>query len=109
VQDASVLLPNGFFNLGTERGHPVREGIDLFRHKARRNFKVVERERREGNPPVLISGSKKAKEALGWPSQYNNLEAIGETAWHWTPKEREDQLTWPNHSFYQGRRTEKKK
>ena len=75
------------FNLGNERGHSVREVIDMVRHKAGRNFKVVESERREGDPPVLISDSKKAKEVLGWTSQYNNLETIVETALHWHQKE----------------------
>ncbi len=76
------------FNLGNERGHSVREVIDMVRHKAGKNFKVVESERREGDPPVLISDSKKAKEILGWTSRYNNLETIVETALHWHQKEK---------------------
>ncbi len=75
------------FNLGNDRGHSVREVVDMVRHKAGKNFKVVESERREGDPPVLISDSKKAKEILGWTPRYNNLETIVETALNWHRKE----------------------
>jgi len=47
------------FNLGNSRGHSVREIIDTVREKSGRNFKVVEGERREGDPPILVSDSRK--------------------------------------------------
>jgi UDP-glucose 4-epimerase len=76
------------FNLGNDRGHSVREVVDTVRRKAGKNFKVIESERREGDPPVLISDSKKAKEILGWAPRYNSLETIVETALHWHKKEK---------------------
>jgi len=76
------------FNLGTDRGHSVKEVVDMVRHKAGKNFKVIESERREGDPPVLISDSKKAKKILGWTPRYNSLETIVETALNWHKKEK---------------------
>jgi UDP-glucose 4-epimerase len=72
------------FNLGNERGYSVREVIEMVRRKAGKDFPVVERERREGDPAVLISDSRKAREVLGWNPRYNQLETIVETAvgWH---------------------------
>jgi len=78
------------FNLGNDRGHSVREVVDMVRHIAGKNFKVVERERREGDLPVLISDSKKAKEILGWTSWYDSLETIVETALNWHKREKKN-------------------
>jgi len=78
------------FNLGNDRGHSVREVVDMVRRKAGENFKIVESERREGDPPVLISDSRRAKGILGWTSQYDSLETIVETALHWHKREKRD-------------------
>jgi len=61
----------------------VREVIEAVRKVSQKDFKVVEAGRREGDPPVLISSSKKAIETLKWKPQYEDLETIIETAWQW--------------------------
>lgn len=71
------------FNLGNESGHSVREVIEAAKKVTRREFKVVESERREGDPPVLISSSQKAMEILEWKPRYKAIEEIIETAWKW--------------------------
>ncbi|MBM4350128.1 MAG: UDP-glucose 4-epimerase GalE [Deltaproteobacteria bacterium] len=71
------------FNLGNGNGHSVREVIEAVRKVSQKDFKVVEAGRREGDPPVLISSSKKAIETLKWKPQYEDLETIIETAWQW--------------------------
>lgn len=74
------------FNLGNGNGHSVREVIEAVRRVGKRDIKVVETERREGDPPVLISSSQKAIEMLGWSPQFEDLEKIIETAWRWHAK-----------------------
>lgn len=74
------------FNLGNGSGHSVREVIEAVRKVSKRDFKVVEAERREGDPPVLISSSEKAIETLKWKPQYEGIETIIETAWKWHQK-----------------------
>lgn len=71
------------FNLGNNNGYSVREVIDIVRKVSGKNFKVRESERRKGDPPVLISSSKKAMEILGWRPRYPDIEFIIETAWRW--------------------------
>jgi UDP-glucose 4-epimerase len=74
------------FNLGNGIGHSVREVIDSVRRISKREFKVTETGRREGDPPVLIGSSQKAIEALQWKPQYADIDTIVETAWRWHSK-----------------------
>ena len=71
------------FNLGNGQGFSVKEVIDSVRKVTGREFEVVETERREGDPAVLIGSSKKAKELLGWDPQLANIDDIVESAWNW--------------------------
>jgi UDP-glucose 4-epimerase len=74
------------FNLGNGYGYSVREVIESVKRVTRMEFRVVEAERREGDPPVLISNSRKALEGLGWKPRYGDLDTIIETAWKWYQK-----------------------
>lgn len=71
------------FNLGSEKGFSVREVIETVRKVTGKDIKVVESERRAGDPPVLVASSQKAKEILKWSPQFDRLETIIETAWKW--------------------------
>lgn len=71
------------FNLGNGIGHSVREIIDAVKRISGKDFKVTESERREGDPPVLISNYKKAGEILDWRPQYADIDTIVETAYRW--------------------------
>ncbi len=44
---------------------------------------AVEKPRRAGDPPRLVAASEKAKEELNWKPQFENIEAIVESAWRW--------------------------
>ena len=71
------------FNLGNGIGHSVREIIDAVKRISRKDVRVVESERREGDPPVLISNYKKAVDVLGWRPRYADIDTIVETAYRW--------------------------
>ncbi len=71
------------FNLGNGLGYSVREVIDTVRWMAKTDFKVIETARREGDPPVLISGMQKAKDILGWTPRYSQVDEIIKTAFRW--------------------------
>jgi UDP-arabinose 4-epimerase len=71
------------FNLGNGNGYSVREIIDKVKKISRKDFKVVETERREGDPPTLISSYGKAEEKLNWNQEYKDIDTIIETAWQW--------------------------
>jgi adenine-specific DNA-methyltransferase len=48
-----------------------------------RDLSVVSAERREGDPPVLVASSAKARAELGWTPQYPDLAVILQHAWAW--------------------------
>jgi len=74
------------FNLGNGNGYSVREVIETVKKVSQKGFRVVEAERRAGDPPVLIGSSEKAMKVLKWKPRYHALETIVETAWNWHQK-----------------------
>ncbi len=75
-----------FYNLGTGGGSSVRQVIDAAARVTGRKIAAVEKPRRPGDPPRLIASSDKIKRELGWQPQFQNLEAIIESAWKWHQK-----------------------
>lgn len=69
------------FNLGNGTGYSVRQVIDTVRKVSGKDFKVVETDRRPGDPPVLTADASKARRELGWTTDYPELEKIVESAW----------------------------
>ena len=74
------------FNLGSDQGYSVREIINICQKVTGKQIAVHETERRVGDPPVLISASKKANEQLNWSPENQSLEAIISSAWKWQQK-----------------------
>jgi UDP-glucose 4-epimerase len=75
-----------FYNLGTGGGSSVREVIDTCRKITGHEIPVMEKPRRPGDPPRLIAASEKIKRELGWQPQFQQLDAIVESAWKWHQK-----------------------
>jgi len=71
------------YNLGTGKGHSVREVIRACEEVTGRKVAVKEGPRRPGDPPELVASSAKAQQELGWQPAYPDLRTIVETAWHW--------------------------
>jgi len=71
------------FNLGTGKGHSVREVLDMVEQVSNVPVPFRAAERRNGDPPVLIADSKAATEILGWIPRRSSLREIVESAWHW--------------------------
>jgi len=68
-------------NLGSGRGHSVREVVDMVRQVTGRAVPLTEGPRRPGDPPILIASTSKAAEVLIFSPQYSDLETIVRTAW----------------------------
>ncbi len=80
------LLQGGdsaLFNLGNGNGFSVKQVIDTARTVTGRDIKVVESDRRPGDPPMLVGSSDKARKILGWKPQYPALQDILNHAWQW--------------------------
>ena len=70
-------------NLGTGRGHSVREVIDACRRVTGHEIPARIGPRRPGDPPELVADPRRAHEALGWQPKFITLESIVTTAWNW--------------------------
>ena len=70
-------------NLGTGRGHSVREVIAAVAEVAGKPVPHRESGRRPGDPPALVASARRAEELLGWRPRYADLRATVETAWKW--------------------------
>ncbi|SES82384.1 UDP-glucose 4-epimerase GalE [Anaerobranca gottschalkii] len=78
--------PSDIFNLGNGNGYSVKEVIEVARKVTGHPLPAVVKERRDGDPAVLIASSEKAKKVLGWQPKYYQLEKIIADAWNWHSK-----------------------
>ncbi|BAZ70323.1 UDP-glucose 4-epimerase [Fischerella sp. NIES-4106] len=86
VLGLEYLLTGGeseVFNLGNGSGFSVKEVIEAAKSITGRDLKVVECDRRPGDPPALIGSSDKARKILNWQPQYSSIEPIINHAWQW--------------------------
>jgi len=74
------------FNLGNGKGVSVREIINTVEEISKVRFKVIETNRRDGDPPILISSSKKINNLLGWTPKYPSINEIIKHAYDWQKK-----------------------
>jgi UDP-glucose 4-epimerase len=89
VLGLQYLLKGGesdVFNLGNGGGFSVREVIETAKQVTGKEIKIVECDKRPGDPPILVGSSDKARQALGWHPQYPNLKEIISHAWQWHQK-----------------------
>lgn len=70
-------------NLGSGTGHSVRAVIEAAQQVTGSAIRVVEGERRPGDPARLVSGSALAERLLGWRPERSALETIVADAWAW--------------------------
>jgi|APFre7841882590_1041340.scaffolds.fasta_scaffold22988_2 UDP-arabinose 4-epimerase len=74
---------SGALNLGTGRGHSVREVVAMVERVSGRKVNARNAPRRAGDPPALVAAPGRAKELLGWEPRWSSLETIVQTAYRW--------------------------
>ena len=67
------------FNLGNGKGFSVREVIDKVKDITKKNFKVIEKDGRKGDPSVLVADDTKARKLLKFKPKFKSLEEIIKT------------------------------
>ena len=75
--------PSKVCNCGYGHGYSVREVVDIAKKVTGSNFRVVDEERRPGDPPVVIACNDEIRRVMGWKPRYDDIEYIIETAWKW--------------------------
>ena len=81
--DALSVHERLIYNLGNGKGSSVRDVIHAARRTTGCAIKVVETERRPGDPAVLVASSEKIRGELAWVPQYPDLDSILASAWEW--------------------------
>jgi UDP-glucose-4-epimerase GalE len=71
------------FNLGTGRGHSVREVMAAVQRVCGRKVPVREVGRRAGDPPSLVADATKSGQLMKWKPKRSTLDEIVRTAWSW--------------------------
>jgi UDP-glucose 4-epimerase len=78
--DALTPGEHRVYNLGSGHGHSVREVIAEVRRTLGVKVKAVDRERRTGDPPILVASAEKIARDLGWRPR-RGLGQMIESAW----------------------------
>jgi UDP-arabinose 4-epimerase len=69
------------FNLGTGRGHTVREAIAAVERASGARVPVRVGPRRPGDPPALVADPARARAELGFAPEFSDIDTIAATAW----------------------------
>jgi len=76
--------PSGYiYNVGTGKGYSNREVINTIEKVVGNKINVNTKERREGDPEILVADSSKINRELGFTPKYSDLETIVKSAWQW--------------------------
>ena len=76
-------------NLGTGEGYSVNQIISEVSKISKSKILSYNKERRLGDPSILIADNQKVKEILNWEPVYSDLNNIIETAYKWQKKQTE--------------------
>ncbi len=83
------LLDGGnsnIFNVGYGKGYSVKEVISSVERVTGKRLNVVEAQKREGDPPILIADISKLVKTFNWSPKYDDLDFIIKTGWEWELK-----------------------
>jgi len=78
--------PGGVYNLGTGAGYSVREIVDAIQSETGEAVPVVMRQRRAGDPAILVADPSLAERELGFSARRSDLPSIIRSAWAWHRK-----------------------
>ncbi len=77
---------SGVFNCGYGHGFSVKEVLETMKKVSGVDFPVEMKERRAGDPAILISNNSKIKNIMKWEPKYDDLELICKTGLEWEKK-----------------------
>ena len=75
------------FNLGIGKGYSVKEVVDTVNEVTGLEIPIKIEDRRQGDPPILVAVSDKARKELDWEPRFTKLSTIVRHAWNWHRKQ----------------------
>jgi UDP-glucose 4-epimerase len=75
--------PSVTCNIGYASGYSVLDVVDVVKRVSGVDFEVRIKSRRAGDPAALVASNQRARSALGWTPQYDDLETIVRHALAW--------------------------
>ncbi|MCC4722335.1 UDP-glucose 4-epimerase GalE [Salinicoccus sp. RF5] len=84
---------SNIFNLGYNRGYSILEIIKAAEKVTGQKIEFEYRDRRAGDPSILIADSGKAMDTLGWQPKHNKIHEIIADAWNWHQKNPDGWMT----------------
>ncbi len=73
-------------NCGYSHGYSVREVLEMVEKVNGKPLKIIEQDRRAGDPPSLVANTDKIRKLFNWTPRYDDLEAITRTSLNWEKK-----------------------
>ncbi len=89
IKSMEYLIQGGIsqcMNLGNGSGFTVNEIIDTTKKITKKDFDVINMERRSGDPSTLVADSSLARKLLNWEPVYSDLDKIISHAWNFERK-----------------------
>ncbi len=71
------------FNVATGRGITNKEVVEAIKNITQRDFPVIKKPRRPGDPNILVANPQKIMTTFGWKPQYSDIQTIVSSAWKW--------------------------
>lgn len=75
--------PSITVNLGSGNGTSVREVVEMARELGGHHFEIIEGEKREGDPAIIVSDNSLAEKVLKWQPRTSNIVEIIKSAIEW--------------------------
>jgi UDP-glucose 4-epimerase len=77
---------SNIFNLGSENGYSVKHLVEKTEQICKTKIKTKILSRRDGDVPILVANSTKAKIELEWTAEHSTLDQILQSAYAWERK-----------------------
>ena len=74
------------YNIGSEKGFSVLDVVESIERINQKKMKIIFKQKRKGDPPILVAKCKKILKELNWKPKYNSIDKIIITAWNWHRK-----------------------
>lgn len=77
---------SGVYNCGYGTGFSVKQVLDTVRKVSGVDFKIIDTDRRAGDPAAVVANNELIRSTIDWQPKYDDIELICKTAYEWEKK-----------------------